>query len=448
MAPVLRPLLLLAALTACDAKKDAAPPGPAPAPAPSPSQGDAALTPDERARLATFSPLPAVPPDPTNRYADDPRAAALGQMLFFDPDLSGPLLEASALGEGGARGKVSCRTCHGGPALDDQHSRPNHTSVGAKRGGRNTPPALNASFYRWTNWGGRFDSQWSLVLGAIENPEVMNGTRLAVAHTLAATYRAEYDALFDDAPLDPALGAGAPGAAGAARFPPDGKPKPAGAAPGAWEAMAEADRAHVDRVFANAGKAVAAYLRLLVARDAPFDRFVAGDDAALSPAARRGAKLFLAHCASCHAGPHFSDDEFHAIGVAQFGDGVPAVDLGRFTDVAPLLASRFHTAGPHSDGPGRLDGVAQEPSQRGRFRTPTLRNVAVTAPYMHAGQHPSLEAVVRFYNVGGGRVPDIEKSPDMKPLGLTDEQQADLVAFLESLTDTALPAALLVDTSR
>ncbi len=374
--------------------------------------------------MATLSPLGPVPPDPTNRHADDPRAARLGHRLFFDPALSGP-------------GTVSCRTCHDGPALDDRRT-PNHVSTGTGTGGRNTPPVLNASYYRWTNWGGRFDSQWSLVLGAIENPEVMNGTRLAVAHTLFARYRAEYDALFD-VPLDPALDPAAPDAA---RFPPAGKPAAAGAAPGPWEAMAEADRAIVDRIHANAGKAVAAYMRTLVARQAPFDRYVAGDEAAISPAARRGVRLFLQHCEACHKGPFFTDDRFHAIGVVQSGAGVPDEDLGRYTDVAPLLASSFRSDGPHSDGPGILDGVVRAESQRGQFRTPTLRNVSVTAPYMHAGQLADLAAVVRFYNAGGGNIPGVEKSPHMQRLGLTDAQQADLVAFLESLTDTSLPDAL------
>jgi cytochrome c peroxidase len=398
------------------------------------------LTGEERAKLATLSPLGPPPADPTNAYADHPGAARLGQRLFFDADLSGPLLVDSALGRAGERGRVACHTCHDGPALDDQRPLPNHVSIGTRAGGRNSPPVLNSAHYAWTNWGGRFDSQWSLVLGAIENPEVMNGTRVAVIRTVYAKYRDDYDAVFP-VPLDPALDP----AAGSARFPADARPSAAG---GAWEAMAEADRAIVDRAFADVGKAVAAYMRLLVAGDAPFDRFAAGDDGAIPPAARRGYRLFLRHCESCHGGPHFQDDAFHALGVAQFGPGVPEVDLGRFTDVVPLLASSFNTAGPHSDGPGRLGDLAQDPAQRGQFRTPTLRNVAVTAPYMHAGQLATLDAVVAFYNAGGGRVAGIVKSAQLVRLDLTAEEQADLVAFMESLTDTRVPPGLLVDTSR
>src|SRR5688500_9852967 len=123
MASVQRLLVVVAALSACGS----------PSAPPDPDE----LTADERRQLAALSPLGPVPPDPTNAYADDPRAATLGQMLFFDADLSGPLLVDSALGKAGERGKVSCRTCHDGPALDDT---PHHVSTGSKVGGRNAPP--------------------------------------------------------------------------------------------------------------------------------------------------------------------------------------------------------------------------------------------------------------------------------------------------------------------
>lgn len=329
-----------------------------------------ALTKDERAVLATLSPLPATPKDPTNAVEEDPRAAALGQMLFFDEDL------ASEPG-------ISCHTCHAGPAMDD---RGKHVSQGVKRGTRNSPPVINSVFYERMNWGGKFETQWALVIGALEKHDVMAAKRADVIDEVKKSYRAEYEAIFG--PLD--------------------------ARP-------------VDDAFTDVAKSIAAYMRLLVARNAPFDRWVAGDEAAISPAARRGAKLYLAHCKSCHDGPHFTDDKFHALAVAQFGEGVPAVDLGRFGDVPE---------------------AARTPEMRGQFRTPTLRNVEVTAPYMHAGQFATLEAVMAFYNAGGGSVDGIVKSPDMKRLGLSQAQQADVVEFMKTLTDTAVPPALLVDTSR
>ncbi|MGE0396920.1 MAG: cytochrome-c peroxidase [Kofleriaceae bacterium] len=349
-------LVLVAIVVACGRKS----------PPPSPEE----LTGAERSALASMSPLPAVPKDPTNAVADAPRAAALGQMLFFDEDLAG---------EPG----ISCRTCHAGPAMDDPGK---HVSRGAKLGSRNSPPVINAVFYKHQNWGGKFDTQWGLVIGALEKPEVMAAKRADVVDMVKKTYRAELEAIFG---------------------PVDGR--------------------SVDDVFADIAKTIAAYMRQLVARDAPFDRWIAGDETAVSAAAKRGAKLFVAHCKSCHDGPHFTDNKFHALAVAQFGEGVPAEDLGRFGDV------------PES---------ARRPEMRGQFRTPTLRNVAVTAPYMHAGQFATLDAVMAFYNAGGGSVEGIVKDPEMKRLGLTPAQQADLVAFMQTLTDTSVPPALLVDTSR
>jgi cytochrome c peroxidase len=440
-------IIAIALLAACNGRD------PAPKPAPAVSGGAPApageLTPEERAQLARMSPLPAVPPDPTNAYADDPKAARLGQMLFFDEGFSGPLLaDHAGLGKAGERGKVSCHTCHDGPALDDRRAG-NHVSVGTGRGTRNSLPVVNSAFYRWTNWGGRFDSQWSLASVVVENPVIMNGTRLDVAHRLFASYRAEYDAVFP-VKLDPALDPAAPGAA---RFPPSGKPKPGPDAPdGPWEKMKPADREIVNVIYANFGKAIGAYMRLLVSRDAPFDRYVAGDASALGASARRGLRTFLRHCASCHAGPHLSDEEFHVTGIAQHGDGVPATDLGRFGDVPPLIASAFNSAGPYSDGPrpGKLAGLAQAPAMRGQFRTKGLRNVALTAPYMHAGQLATLEDVVRFYNAGGGSVIDtgFVKDPEMERLELTDAEQADLVELMKTFTGEPVPAALLVDIAR
>jgi cytochrome c peroxidase len=127
------------------------------------------------------------------------------------------------------------------------------------------------------------------------------------------------------------------------------------------------------------------------------------------------------------------------------------MDLGRFADIPPLLASPFNSAGAFSDDPGagRLAGLtATVPdSAKGQFRTPSLRNVAVTAPYMHAGQLQTLEQVVDYYD-GGGQLPTAgSKDPLMKPLGLSPQEKAALVSFLKTLTGAPIAAALLQDTS-
>lgn len=403
----------------------------------------------------TFSPLPGVPADPTNAFADDPAAATLGQRLYFDPSYSGALAVGTdggngALGAVGERGKVACVSCHTSVSGSDDRTVPNHVSLGTDYGTRNALAVVNASFLPWTNWGGRFDSQWSLPLVVAENGKIMAATRLGVAHLLWDKYRADYDAIFP-VPLDPALD---PAAADAARFPAQGKPKALMTdADGPWEMMAAGDRAIVNRIYANYGKAIAAYLRKLVSRQAPFDRFVAGDGAAISVSAQRGFKLFTGKgkCASCHSGPAFSDGKFHALGVQQTGERVPGVDLGRFQDVPALLASPFNTAGAYSDAPdaGKLTGLAQSDAMRGAFRTSGLRGLGASAPYMHSGQLKTLEEVVTFYDQGGAAVVDGGTlDPLVTPLGLSVEEKADLVAFLRTLDGAPVDAALLMNTSR
>jgi cytochrome c peroxidase len=409
------------------------------------------LTATELAAIAKLSPLPAPPPDSTNRHADDPKAALLGQKLFFDKSTSGALAIGDdgtngGLGNVGETGKVACASCHsvGSPALSDLRSLPGNVSLGADYGTRNALGLVNSAFYQWTNWGGRFDSQWSLPLAVVESPKNMNITRLQLVHILYAKYRAEYDATFA-VPLDAALD---PKAVDAARFPISGKPGDA-----AWNNMAAADQGIVNTIFVNYGKAMQAYLRTLVSRNAPFDQFVAGHDSAISESAVRGLKLFLAKgCVSCHSGSHFSDGAFHALAVPQTGPHVPASDLGLYQDVPALLASPFNTNGSYSDDQrtGKLDGLVQVASQKGMFRTKSLRNLVGAAPYMHAGQLATLEDVVTFYDQGGGDpgTLGIVKDPRLVPLGLSAQDKIDLVAFLKTLTGDPIAENLVVDTSK
>jgi cytochrome c peroxidase len=150
-------------------------------------------------------------------------------------------------------------------------------------------------------------------------------------------------------------------------------------------------------------KAIASFERTVLSGDAPFDRFKAGDAKALSEAAERGRVVFFnkAQCSSCHAGHNFTDGAFHNIGV---GMDKESPDEGR----------KVHS---------KLEG------DRGAFKTPTLREIARTAPYMHDGHLKTLEEVVDYYNKGGHANPQLDES--IFPLELTDQQKADLVVFLK-----------------
>jgi cytochrome c peroxidase len=452
----IRPLSLCLLLTqlACAssdppvvAPPDAALPSDGPAPVPADAAPDQfSLSTEQVAQARKLSPLPELPKDPTNKYADTAAAATFGQRLFFDPGYSGALAVASDLGMMGEPGKISCASCHMGAGLDDKRSQPGTVSLGAGYLGRNALGLVNSSYYRWTNWGGRFSAQWELPLAVAENANNMNSTRLRIAHLVFDRYRADYEAIFG--PLEPALGTDP------ARFPPAGKPKAAMVADGPWELMAPADRAIVNTIFVNFAKALAAYTRKLVSKSSRFDSFVAGDAGMLSASEQRGLAVFLdkGQCVACHGGPNFTDDDFHNLGVPQLGERVPAMDMGRFGDIPPLLASPLNSAGDFSDDKttGRLAGLSNPPpdSTKGQFRTPSLRNVAGTAPYMHAGQLRTLADVVDFYDRGGGdAAAGTVKDTRLKVLGLTAEEKGDLVAFLGALTSAPVPAALLQDTS-
>ncbi len=408
------------------------------------------LTPAEAAKAHTLSPLPAVPANSTNQYADNEAAATLGQKLFFDKRYSGPLTVADdmmngGLGAAGEAGKIACASCHLGRGLDDQRSRPNNVSLGADFLSRNALPIVNSSFYRWTNWGGRFAAPWELPIAVVENAKNMNGDRMRVLHLIFDKYKAEYEAVFGA--LEPAIGTDA------VRFPASAKPKAAGAVDGPWEMMTDADRTIANRVFVNFAKALEAYQRRLVSRNAPFDKFVDGDVTMLATSEVRGFKLFVgkAGCVGCHTGPHLSDGAFHNIGVAQTGAHVPAADNGRFADVPPLLASGMNVDSVFSDdrASGRLTGLTATPADdtKAAFRTPSLRGVAETGPYMHAGQLATLDDVVAFYDRGGDTPSAGTKDVLIKRLSLTALERADLVAFLRTLSGDAVPMALVTDTS-
>jgi cytochrome c peroxidase len=408
---------------------------------------------EEFEQIRQFGPLGAVPPDPTNKYADDPAVATFGQRLFFEKSYAGKLtISDSGLGNIGDKGKVSCASCHDPKGYSsDSRSRPANTSLGVSWTSRNSPTLVNASFYLWGSWGGKDDTQWFQGANGSESSANFGGNRLEYAHVVFRKYRAEYDALFP-VPLDPALDPLAPDAA---RFPAQGKPKSSATAPdGPWEAMAPADRVIINQILANTGKALAAYERLLVSRNAPIDRYIAGDYTALSPAAKRGLALFIgkAACVDCHSGSMFSDYQFHNTGVPQVGATQAKIDNGRFDDLSRTLSNTFNGAGAYSDDPiggmAKLEGLTVTDEIKGQFRTSTLRQIDKTGPYMHTGGFTTLEDTVRFYNWGGG---DSEfagvKSPAMVPLFLSDAEQSDLVAFMKTLTGEPVAEELGKDTA-
>ena len=338
-------------------------------------------------------------PDPSNRASGNPEAIEFGERLFFEPRLS-------------PSGKVLCATCHA-PFRGWQDARAR--AFGLVEVDRNTPSLLNVRYNRWFGWDGAGDSLWAQSIRPILDAREMGGSQAQAAALVRADpeYACRYEKVFDAPP------------------------------PASDEAL-----------LAGIGKALAAFQETLVAGRAPFDEFrdalEKGDRAAAArypAAAQRGLRIFVGrgNCGTCHFGPSFSNGEFHDTGVPFFVAG-GGVDAGRHGGIRKLQANPFNLLGRHSDDASggsatKTRHVSLEHRNFGEFKVPGLRNVALSAPYMHNGSIATLAEVVRHYS---------EIDPDrlhsdgeilLKPLHLSAGDSADLVAFLESLTESssALP---------
>jgi cytochrome c peroxidase len=295
-----------------------------------------------------------------NAVADSDPAAALGMRVFYDNRFS-------QSGSG-----VACANCH-----DPEHafSERKATSHTIREVARNASDLLNAAWYTRSHfWDGKVDSLWSAPLFTLEQPDEMGATRLGVVHTISAIYRTRYEALFG--PL--------PDLSDTRRFPQSGKPGDP-----QFDAMSAQDRDQVNQAYANVGKALEAYMRKLAAGRSSFDDFLMGHTNAISAGARRGMAAFSRHgCDGCHAGPTFTDEEFHDLGFE------PA-------------AGRQRDSGREGKG----------------FRTPSLRNVTLTFPYGHDGAFTSLEQIIDAHAAAlpGKAAPDAQ-------------DRRDIVEFLRTLT--------------
>jgi cytochrome c peroxidase len=460
----------IALLSACTARPTAKPAGldgPADAVVSGrPSQSDdpePAITAEalEALRLHSPDPLPPPPPDASNRFAEDPRAAVFGRRLFFDPRMSGSLLDGDndgslhALGKKGDTGKVACSGCHlPATVFADSRSVQQQTSLAAGWGLRRAPSLLDVGQSRLLMWDGRRDALFNQVFGPIESEVEMNGSRLFAAEQIHRHHRAEYEAIFGpmpplgDAKRFPQLAAADTGCEKLDPTPKCvGKVRGAPGDGGAFDRLSAADQSAVTRVIANVGKAIGAYERLLTCGSSRFDRWMRGDARSLGRAEQRGAVLFVgkARCAECHSGPFFSDEKFHNVGLKPAFVAtvfLDANDEGASTGLSLAARDSLNVEGPYSDGnDGRLS-KNHDAALLGAFRTPRLRCASKRPSFMHTGQLRTLDDVVAFFNRGGDPYGYPGKN-ELAALGLGPRDRADLVAFLQSL-DGPGPASELL----
>lgn len=391
------------------------------------------------------------PPDLSNQYEFNEQAATLGQKFFWDTQFSGGIVvqgnRSSTFAVDTPR-LISCATCHD-PSFGwaDKDSKPNDVSLGATFTTRNSPTVLNAAHYTYLLWDGSIDSVWGMMRPAIEgNPH--NFSRVGVAFVICqnSTYKSEYEAIFgttNTSAICPTIAGTYCG--GSSCLPTSGNNWGRNLYTGAVQTDG-----HVDRIFVNYGKAIAAYERKLVSKNSAFDQWAAGNENAMTASQKRGLKIFIGkgNCIRCHSGANFSDGAFHNLGVPQVGGFSGHNDLGRYTGIANLLSganSVYNTASAYNDNPSvnRVAGLIATDNDIGKFKTPTLRSVNKTPPYFHNGTFTSLWDVVNFYNFAGnaGSFPGT-KDPILTTRRMTNEEMEDLVNFLKALEGEALPASL------
>lgn len=358
----------------------------------------------------------------SNRYAFNEQAQQLGEQLFFDTQLS-------------AGNRFSCASCHL-PEKFFTDGLP--TGVGVETTNRNTPALHGSAWQSWFYWDGRRDSMWSQALTPIESPQEMAGDRVAITKFLAGNqnYRSQYETVFGTLPY---TGSEAVLSLSAS---PMGNQKQKRS----WIEMSAADQDKINTVFANTGKALAAYQHTLKPLKTRFDLFIeevaSGKKirqiSTLSKHEMEGALLFLnekrTQCLECHNGPLQSNGSFHNIGTGRLTG--PVFDFGREFGSQSALLDEFNCQGRYSDAKAdeclHLIYMSRDTTHmRGAFKTPTLRNITNTAPYFHDGRFSTLEQVVRHY----ARPPPWTR-PDEHELRpgfeLNEEEIKALTAFLQS----------------
>ena len=365
--------------------------------------------------------------DLSNAVVENPVAITMGHKIFFDTRFS-------------ANGKVSCASCHQPKQF---FSDGLDTGKGLKKVNRNTPTIVGASRNTWFFHDGRNDSLWSQALGPLENPLEHGGNRNQFSHIIFSdpVLRKEYELLFGSIP----------DISDSKRFPKQAGPIKNISARKAWQGMTKDDQKIITDIFVNIGKVIAAYETQLQHAPSRFDSYVKallenniGDmQKHLSDTEIKGLQLFVGkgNCTTCHSGSMFTDKGFHNISVQP---RIPEkYDWGRYKGAQQVVKSSFNCRSEYNDTPSiesvkpcdELKYIIMDRHETfGAMKTPSLRNVSRTAPYMHAGQYKTLKEVLKHYNDPpplttrqSALFPDIE---------LEEEEINQLDAFLRTLNST------------
>lgn len=358
------------------------------------------------------------PEDPSNAVASDRKAINFGKQLFMEPGLSG-------------NGNFSCAHCH---QPENYYTDGLKLAKATGKSKRHTPSIIGVASSPWLYWDGRKDSLWSQSLSPLEDPAEQASDRVSILRFIAEnpTYKTQYEELFGPLPDFSYLPL---------------KAAPIASSPNlqrAWDDMSEGLQSEVNRAFSNVGKAIAAWERTLNFYPQRFDIYAESlklgkldqGKELFSDSETRGLRLFIgkARCIECHNGPLFTNNEFHNTGLLPPPGELP--DLGRRSKLALLREDPFNCLGAYSDAASpddcaELNYMRSGKELIGALRTPSLRNIVYTAPYMHKGQLPTIEAVLEHYNEAE---PALIGHNEAEPLGLLKRDLEDLHAFLRTLS--------------
>ena len=386
---------------------------------------DSSFTEIEQFVLADMQRPTEVPLDETNQWDGDADAIAFGKALFFNHTLS--------------PNAIACSTCHV-PNLGFSDGLTQ--SFGADVTPRHSPTIFDAANHTWFRWDGGCDSLWCQAIGPLESPREMNGSRTFVVGAIQADpgLKTQYEALFGSLPdvsgIDPSA-------------------KPTTTDPvanGHWEALSDEEQHQITEALVHVVKSIAAYEATIQSDRTIFDDFIDQfvDDAyseetalsLLSPMEEAGLRLFVGEgqCHLCHNGPTFSNDTFHNIGLGP-RDWLDDTDIGRYEGITMLQESEFNAQGVWSDAPDgeramRVERLVQSTEQLAQFKTPTLRNLSQTAPYMHGGHFDTLEEVIEHYSTLEESTLQGHSDEVLAPLNWTDSEVEAMIAFLRLLDDS------------
>ncbi len=380
------------------------------------SQTSVDFTEQEINAILSHGPWPTVvPPDPGNELSGLPWAEKLGESLFFDNALS-------------VSSTVSCGSCH---QPDRGFSDNLPTGIGVATGKRNTQGLFDVGLQRWFGWDGGADSLWAATIRPMLNPHEMGNSIDKLAQTLRSNEH--FTSIVSQNRSDISR-------TGESLL--NQSDKTGSADHEQW-----LDSLSDTELLVIASKSIAAFMRTIQSNQTAFDQFrnalAANDFAgqnAYSNSAKRGLKIFLgeANCRVCHFGANFSNGEFHDTG-RPFFTGVGEVDSGRYSGLQRVKNDQFNLLGKYSHMSSNSEQlktaeVKQGQLNWGQWRTPSLRNLELTGPYMHDGSLESLRDVVDSYaDINPDRL-HTEGESILKPLELNEDQRNDLVNFLLSLS--------------